>query len=70
MERIPLDELEVKIQLLKQEVDISNYTSTQICKLIQSNFNVDCDELDLFLLDTPKNINPVDEAIITYKDIL
>lgn len=70
MEKIPLDELEVKLQLLETMVDLNSLTSKDICKTIAANFNVQCDEYDLYLLRSPSNLTDVDEAIITYKDFL
>ena len=70
MEKIPLDELEVKLQLLGTLVNLNELTSKQICKSLRVNFNVQCDEYDLFLLRPPTDLTDVDEAIITYKDFL
>lgn len=70
MERIPLDELEVKLGLLQHITNLDNKTSTEICNELKANFNIICDEYDIHLLMNPKVINDIDEAIITYKDLI
>ena len=70
MEKVPLDILEAKIGLLNTIMDISNLNSTDICILIQKNFNVQCTEQDVrLLIDLPVS-NIIDEAVITFKNIL
>lgn len=70
MERVPLDVLEVKLGLLNHQLDLSEKTSTEICKLLASNFNIDANEQEVRMIITPNFITAVDEAIITYKDII
>lgn len=70
MERVPLDVLEIKLGFLNQIIDLSEMTSTDICKLMAANYNIDCTEQEVRMLITPNFTTVVDEAIITYKDII
>lgn len=55
MSKIPLDELELYLQVLKNESpDLVNISSTtEIAVLINNRFNVNCSERDIFLLHEP-----------------
>lgn len=67
---IELDELEAKLGLLSQIINLDTKTSTQICKELKANFDIDCDERDIHLIMQPKIFTEIDDAIITYKDII
>lgn len=55
MSKIPLDELELYIQILKHEAFelVNNSSCAEIAKLIENRFDVKCSERDIFLLHEP-----------------
>lgn len=68
---IPLDELEVKLGLLNLIVDLDSLTSSEICKALSANFDVECSEQDVFLLKKdPKELININYEITTYKDTI
>lgn len=67
---IPLDELELKLKLLGQIVDLNTITTTQICKDLKANFDVETSEQEIHLLIEPAIFSPIDEAIMTYKNLI
>lgn len=55
MSNIPLDELELCLQVLKHEAAelVNNSSSKELVSLIKNRFNVNCSERDIFLLHEP-----------------
>lgn len=67
---IPLDELELKLQLLNQITDINTLTTSQICKELKANFDIEASEQEIHLLIEPVVLTYLDQAIITYKNLI
>lgn len=66
----PLDEIEVKLQLLEKTVGLQGKTSSEICNILLANFGLQCDERDIHLLMAPDIITNIDEAAFQYRDFL
>lgn len=68
--KVEIDEIELYLNLLKQEIKLDQYTSSEIAEMIRINFNIECTEQDIFLLHEPTIIDPVYETICIYKDFI
>lgn len=64
LKRVPLDELELHLNLLKANTpeDINNATCKEIIGLLETNFGITCMQEEIFLLHEPSI--PIDRLAI------
>lgn len=68
---VPLDQLEVMMQLVKiKNPELKSATYNEISKAVSKEFNVKCDEDDIFLLHEPQIDELEREAEIYYSNML
>lgn len=70
MKEVELDEIEMLLGLFKESDDLSGLTCSQIAKEMQSRYQIQCSEEDIFLLHEPDVYDVWYEDAYYYKNVL
>jgi len=70
LDEVELDVIEMYLNMLKNDTDLSNLTCNNIASLLQERFNIQCGEEEIFLLHEPEVYDVWYEDSYYYKNVL